>query len=82
MEKQVELGKAKAIGVSNFTNKQVERLLKNCKIPPATNQVEMHILFQRPELVKFHKSNNVTITAYSTLGTMGTKKLFEALKHS
>lgn len=77
MEKQVEQGKVKHIGVSNFNNRQVERLLKNCKIPPVNNQVEMHVYFQQPELVEFHKKNNVTITSYATLGSMGTKKIAE-----
>lgn len=80
MEKQVENGKAKAIGVSNFNNEQVERLLKNCKIPPANNQVEMQVYYQRPKLVEFHKKNNVTITSYATLGSSGTQALFQQLK--
>lgn len=77
MEKIVETGKAKSIGVSNFNIKQVDRILKNCKIPPATNQVELHIYLQQPELVEFLQKNNVTVTAYSPLGTPGSKKLFE-----
>jgi diketogulonate reductase-like aldo/keto reductase len=39
MEKLIELGKTRAIGVSNFNIEKVDRLLKNCKIPPAVNQV-------------------------------------------
>lgn len=76
MEKQVDNGKAKAIGVSNFNIKQVDRILKNARIPPATNQVELHVYLQQPELVNFLQSNNVTVTAYSPLGTPGSKKLF------
>jgi diketogulonate reductase-like aldo/keto reductase len=39
MEKLVESGKTRSIGVSNFTIEKVDRVLKNCKIPPAVNQV-------------------------------------------
>lgn len=44
MEKLIQLGKTRAIGVSNFTLEKVDRLLKNCKIPPAVNQVIVIIL--------------------------------------
>ncbi|TJX41480.1 aldo/keto reductase [Soehngenia saccharolytica] len=42
MEKCYELGLTKAIGLSNFSCKKIEDLLKYAKIPPAVNQVEMH----------------------------------------
>lgn len=39
MEKLVDLGLAKSIGVSNFNSQQLERLLANCRIKPVANQV-------------------------------------------
>jgi len=39
MEKLVELGLTKSIGVSNFNSEQLTRLLANCKIKPIHNQV-------------------------------------------
>lgn len=39
MEDVAKKGLAKSIGVSNFSKQQLERLLKDCEIPPATNQV-------------------------------------------
>lgn len=39
MEKLVDLGLAKSIGISNFNSQQVERLLANCRIKPVNNQV-------------------------------------------
>lgn len=39
MEKLVESGKTRAIGISNFNIDNLDKLLKNCKIPPAVNQV-------------------------------------------
>lgn len=76
MENQVDKGKVKFIGVSNFNSEQVGRLIQNSRIPPSNNQVEMHIYYQQPKLVEFHKKNNVTITSYATLGSMQTKSMY------
>lgn len=40
MEAQVEAGKTKAIGISNYTVPQVERIVKAAKIQPANIQVK------------------------------------------
>lgn len=42
MESLVQAGKAKAIGVSNFSTKKLKDLVSQAKIPPAVNQVECH----------------------------------------
>lgn len=39
LEKHVESGKLKSIGISNFNEKQIERIMKSAKIPPANHQV-------------------------------------------
>lgn len=41
MEKLVDLGLVKSIGVSNFNSQQIERLLANCRIKPVANQVQI-----------------------------------------
>ncbi|XP_050510198.1 1,5-anhydro-D-fructose reductase [Diabrotica virgifera virgifera] len=71
MEKQVEAGRTKTIGLSNFTVSQIENILKNCKIKPANNQVELHVFLQQPELVQFCQKSGISVTAYSPLGTPG-----------
>lgn len=65
MEKLVEKGLAKNIGVSNFDNKQMERLLANCTIKPVTNQVECHPYLDQKKVSDFCMSKGITITAYS-----------------
>lgn len=67
MEEQQEAGRAKAIGVSNFSVKKLERLNKNCKIKPANNQVEMHLYLQQKELLGYCNKNGITMVAYSPL---------------
>uniref|UniRef100_A0A1B6KCP1 NADP-dependent oxidoreductase domain-containing protein n=1 Tax=Graphocephala atropunctata TaxID=36148 RepID=A0A1B6KCP1_9HEMI len=69
MEAQVDAGRAKAIGVSNFTPAQVDRILKNARIPPAVNQVEFHLYFQQKEMQVWSKKTGVNLTAYSPLGS-------------
>lgn len=39
MEKLVDLGIVKSIGISNFNSQQIDRLLANCRIKPVNNQV-------------------------------------------
>lgn len=69
MEKLVEAGKCKAIGVSNFTIKKLEDLLSYAKIVPAVNQVELHPYLSQPELRKYCAGKKIQVTAYSSLGS-------------
>ncbi|XP_044746202.1 1,5-anhydro-D-fructose reductase [Coccinella septempunctata] len=71
MEKQMDSGKTKAIGLSNFNKTQIERVLKNCRIRPSALQIELHAYLQQNELVDFCKQNNIIVTAYSPLGSPG-----------
>ncbi|KAH8657194.1 NADP-dependent oxidoreductase domain-containing protein [Tricladium varicosporioides] len=68
MEKLLETGKAKAIGVSNFNIRHLTELLAKCTIPPAVNQIEKHPYLQQKDLAEFCKSKNILLEAYSPLG--------------
>jgi alcohol dehydrogenase (NADP+) len=68
MEAAVTAGKALSIGVSNFNQSQIERILKVATIRPSNSQVELHAYFQQRELVEYCRSQNITTTAYSPLG--------------
>jgi diketogulonate reductase-like aldo/keto reductase len=67
MEGYAKQGRAKAIGVSNYTIKHLEELLNECSIKPVVNQVELHVYLQQPELVEFCKKHDVLVEAYSPL---------------
>ena len=69
MEKAVELGLTKTIGVSNFSVKKLEDLVANSKIKPVINQVEIHPYFQQNDLVDYCQANNIHVMAYSPLGS-------------
>ncbi|KAJ0962468.1 hypothetical protein J5N97_030296 [Dioscorea zingiberensis] len=72
MEKLYDAGKARAIGVSNFSSKKLEDLLAVACIPPAVNQVECHPGWQQAKLHAFCQSTGVHLSAYSPLGSPGT----------
>lgn len=67
MEKLVDLGLVKSIGVSNFNSEQVTRILDNCRIKPVTNQVECNPTLNQKKLIEFCKARDITVTAYSPL---------------
>ena len=67
MEEIYDSGRAKNIGVSNYTVKHLEKLLSECRIRPAVNQVELHVFLQQPELIKYCMSQDIAIEAYSPL---------------
>lgn len=62
MEALYDSGKARAIGVSNFSTKKMEDLLDIARIPPAVNQVECHILWQQPKLHECCKTKGVHLS--------------------
>jgi len=68
IEKLLETGKVKSIGVSNFSIKNLKQLLPRCAVIPVTNQVELHPCFPSFELQEFCQSNGILLTAYSPLG--------------
>lgn len=71
MEMLYDSGKARAIGVSNFSTKKLGDLLKVARVPPAVNQVECHPSWQQPQLHSFCKSNGVHLSAYAPMGSPG-----------
>jgi len=69
LEKIYANGRVRAIGVSNFTIGQLRRLMAECAIVPAVNQVELHPLFQQRELREFHAAHGIATQAWSPLGS-------------
>ncbi|KAL2176919.1 Aldo/keto reductase-like protein [Thermothelomyces heterothallicus CBS 202.75] len=71
MQKLMETGKIRNLGVSNFGIKNLERLLNDpsCKIVPAVNQIELHPGNPSPKLVAYCAEKGIHCSGYSPLGS-------------
>ena len=67
LEKIYSSGRAKSIGVSNFSVQDLEKLNEQCGIVPAVNQIEFHPLFNHPELLSYCRAHHITVQAYAPL---------------
>lgn len=76
MEKQVKMGRTKAIGLSNFSKSQIEIILGSAEIKPANLQIEVHAFLQQKELVDFCQKNGISVVAYSPLGSPGINNFY------
>lgn len=71
MEKLVEEGLVRFIGTSNMTIPKLKLLLRDARIKPAFNEMELHPHFQQPELFEFCQNNNIQPIAYCPMGSPG-----------
>ena len=71
MERLVDEGKLKSIGVSNFNSEQIERLNERARIPIAVNQVECSPYFQNRKLKASMDKLGIRMMAYASLGSAG-----------
>jgi diketogulonate reductase-like aldo/keto reductase len=69
MEKIYASGKAKSIGVSNWTIEGLKQLLEFAKVKPHVNQIECHPFLPNTALVDFCLENKIMVAAYSPLGS-------------
>ncbi|CAA97364.1 Glucose 1-dehydrogenase [Schizosaccharomyces pombe] len=72
MEKLLETGKVRHIGLSNFNDTNLERILKVAKVKPAVHQMELHPFLPQTEFVEKHKKLGIHVTAYSPFGNQNT----------
>jgi diketogulonate reductase-like aldo/keto reductase len=67
-EQMLADGRARAIGVSNFSQPHLEKLMSQTELVPAVNQVELHPFLTQQSLREFHVSNGIVTQAWSPLG--------------
>lgn len=63
-----EAGKAKSIGVSNFREQDLRRIIDETGVTPAVNQIELHPSFQQRELRQLHTELGIVTQSWSPLG--------------
>ena len=75
IEKLVEKGLVKSIGVANFTAPMLVDLLSYAKLRPVMNQIEVHPYHSQFELIQYCHQQQIQVTAYSPLGSFGNLKV-------
>jgi len=71
MEELVDRGLTRHIGTSNMTVPKLKLVLRDARIKPAVNEMELHPHFQQPELFEFVRANGVVPVGYSPIGSPG-----------
>ena len=71
MEKLVDLGLVRHIGTSNMTIPKLELVLRDARIRPAVNEMELHPHFQQPELFDFVRAKGIEPIGYCPVGSPG-----------
>lgn len=71
MEKLLDTGKVRAIGVANFSTVNLEKLLATAKVTPSVNQTELQPLLPQDKLFKFCQARGIHQTAFGPLGGSG-----------
>ena len=81
LEEFYRSGRARSIGVSNFTPHQLRRLRAETEVRPAVNQIEVHPFFTNEETRAYNSENEIATEAYSPIaqGEVLTDPAIEAI---
>ena len=71
MEQLVDLGLVRHLGTSNVTIPKLRLILRDARIRPALNEMELHPHFQQPELYQFVTAEGIVPIGYSPIGSPG-----------
>jgi len=71
MEELVDMGLVRHIGTSNMTIPKLKLVLRDARIKPAVNEMELHPHFQQPELFQFVIDNGIEPVGYCPIGSPG-----------
>ena len=69
LERLVDRGLVRQIGVSNMTIPKLKLLLRDARIRPAVHEMELHPHFQQPALFDYSQANGMAVIGYSPLGS-------------
>jgi alcohol dehydrogenase (NADP+) len=71
MEKLVDMGLTRHIGTSNVTIPKLKLILRDARIKPAVNEMELHPHFQQPELFRFVLESGMQPIGFCPVGSPG-----------
>ncbi len=71
MEELVDRGLVRHIGTSNMTIPKMELLLRDARIKPIANEMELHPHFQQPEFFRYLLDKGIQPIGYSPIGSPG-----------
>jgi alcohol dehydrogenase (NADP+) len=71
MEELVDVGLVRHIGTSNMTIPKLKLVLREARIKPAANEMELHPHFQQPELFRYVVDNGIQPIGYCPIGSPG-----------
>lgn len=71
MERYVEKGKIRSLGVSNYYIKEMSEFLPKVNIKPVLDQNEIHPYYQEKEVIEYLHDNGIVVEAWYPLGGRG-----------
>ncbi|CAH4031959.1 unnamed protein product [Pieris brassicae] len=63
-------GLTRSIGVSNFNQDMIQRLVRETGVVPAVLQVEIHLNLQQPALLEFCRQRGIAVMGYTPFGPL------------
>ncbi len=69
MEKLVDLGLVRHIGTSNMTVPKLRKVLRDARIKPAVNEMELHPHFQQKEFFEFLRASDIQAVGFCPIGS-------------
>ncbi|CAB3220124.1 unnamed protein product [Arctia plantaginis] len=78
MEEARELGLTRSIGVSNFNETQIDRLVANSRVKPVINEIEVNPTNTQESFVYHCQQLGVAVMAYSPFGFLVSRKISDA----
>ncbi|CAH2242779.1 aldo-keto reductase AKR2E4-like isoform X2 [Pararge aegeria] len=72
------LGLAKSIGLSNFNQQQIQRVVDAGLDKPAALQIEVNLNLQQPELLAYCRAQDIAVMGYTPFGSLFYNKASKA----
>ncbi len=68
LEEMCDAGRIRGLGLSNFLPHHTENILKNCRIRPVVDQLEIHPGYTQEAAVRYCQEHDIRVQAWSPLG--------------